>query len=230
MKLFEIEESTNDVKVNAPWIKLIPEFKALFDGRLKSKTPMDRDLIGIKRLTYIYFMLDFTSPIADWEEDKKHTEALTYTGLSNEEVKSDIVQLAMSKYECLQYEMCRPLKTYRAALRGLEAMDTYLETVDFTQTDKQGKLLYTPNQFTTNMSTINKAYDELNKLRKKIEEELSQTTSIRGSATMGDREMKVFGKLDKQPVKTEWEETNPEGEGDVKWAELGDLLTTANGK
>ncbi len=225
MKLFELDEN-NEIKVNSAWIRLIPEFSILFHNKTKTRIGWSRNIAGIKRLSYIYFMLDFTSPIADWEDEKKQTEALNYTGLSKQEVETDIMISALAKYELLQYEICRPLKTYRAALRGLEAMDAYLRTVDFTQTDKQGKLLYTPNQFTTNMATINKAYDELNKLRKRIEEELSQTSSIRGAATMGDREMRYFGKV--EPLKTEgWEEEMPKDEGEVNWVDFQDVL---NGK
>ena len=223
MKLFELDEN-NEVKVNSVWIKLIPEFNVLFSNRTKARTGWDRDVLGVKRLSYIYFMLDFTSPIADWEDEKKQAEALNYTGLSKQDVETDIVMNALAKYELLQNEICRPLKTYRAALRGLEAMDNYLETVDFTQTDKQGKLLYTPNQFTTNMATINKAYDELNKLRKRIEEELSQTSSIRGAATMGDREMRYFNKPEASAQPEGWEETMPEGEGETNWVDLQNIL------
>lgn len=220
MKLFVVDELTNDVKVNVPWIKLIPAFYNLFDMRTRNKKLMyEQDKLGIKRLTYIYFMMDFSSPIADWEQDKKHKESLTYTGLTEAEVTSDCVKLALAKYEELQYEACRPLKTYRAAMRGLESMDTYLETVDFTATDKQGKLLYTPNQFTTNMTTINKAYDELNKLKKRIDEELSNSSSIRGSATMGDKEMK-FAKTDNT-----WSEQGMEIDDSPSFKDIGDILT-----
>lgn len=220
MKLFTMDELTGDVKVNVPWIKLLPEFNNLFDKRMKNKkSSYESDILGVKRLTYIYFMMDFSSPIADWEQDKKHTEALNYTGLTDTDIDVDCVRLALSKYEELQYNACRPLKTYRAALRGLEAMDSYLEEVDFTKTDKQGKLLYTPNQFTTNMSTINKAYDELAKLRKRIDEELSNSTSIRGSATMGDKEMK-FGKVDNT-----WTEGGDEFESSPEFKDLGDILS-----
>jgi len=224
MKLFEIDDSTSEVKVNVPWIKLIPEFNVLFSNRLKLKTGWDKDTLGVKRLSYIYFMLDFTSCISDWDEEKKQGEALNYTGLRKEDVEIPIMKEALIKYELLQYEMCRPLKTYRAALRGLESMDKYLTTVNFTEKDKQGKLLYTPNQFTANVAAINKAYDELSKLRKKIEEELSQVSSIRGSATMGDREMKYFGKVENEQAAEEWKETSPEGIDEVNYLDIATIL------
>ena len=60
MKLFEIDPDTNEVKINKPWLKLIPEFKALFDGRTMSGVParMELDGKGRQRLTYIYFIFE----------------------------------------------------------------------------------------------------------------------------------------------------------------------------
>lgn len=221
MNLFQIDELTSEVKVNVPWIKLIPEFKALFNTG--TKLAFDRNVMGRKKLSYIYFMLDFSSPISSWEDSEKRKEALTYTDLQPSDVDTPAMKEAMMKYEELQFALSRSLKTYRAALRGLEALDRYLETVDFSAVDKQGKLLYTPNQFTTNMASINKAYDELGKLKKRIEEELGNTSSIRGSATMGDREMKTFGKA-KGTEKVDWDEQVPDSSVSIKWTEIGELL------
>lgn len=190
MKLFELDDQ-NNVKINSAWIKLIPEFNALFDKRTANpKMKWEKDTMGIKRLTYVYFMLDYGSPLMNWEDDKKHTESLKYCGLDKADIESPVVLVALAKYEELQYEMCRPLKSLRAMYKGLDAMDTYLNDVDFSKQDKMGKLLYTPNQFVSNIAIINKAYEELNKLEKKVEETITQTSSIRGKATMGDREMK----------------------------------------
>jgi hypothetical protein len=212
MKLFELDDQ-GTVKVNGPWIKLIPELNALFDKRTQNtKMRWDKDTMGVKRLTYIYFMLDYGSPLMNWEDDKKHSESLKYCGLENTDVQSQVVLDALSKYESLQYEMCRPLKSLRAAYKGLDAMDTYLNDVNFKATDKMGKLLYTPNQFIGNITIINKAYDELKKLEKKIEEEMTNSSSIRGKATMGDREMKY---------------SKPRVHGDADWNEHGSENKTA---
>ena len=215
MNLFIIDKQTNEVVVNSAWIKLIPEFRDLFQKK-GNKIHFQQESRGIKRLTFIYFMLDFSSPIADWEDEKRLQEALKFSQLPKEEAETDIMIKALAVYKRLQQESCRPLKTYRAALKGLDAMDDYLENVDFTQTDKQGKLLYTPNEFTQNMSIINKAYDELNKLRRKIEEELSGAKTIRGKASLGD--MEAIG------LSKDWDETQNQPDNSVKWVELENII------
>lgn len=224
MNLFVIDE-TGTVKVNSPWIKLIPEFAAIFMHTVKSSKfniPYDRNVQARKMLAYIYFMQDFSSPIYTWEDDKRKEESLKYTDLKEEDVDKDIMVAAMEKYQELQYEMCRPLKTYKAALKGLDGLDRHLNGMDFTKLDKQGKMLYTPNQFLQTVSLINKSYEELAKIKKQIEETLAQTSGIRGSATMGDREMNFTSAIarDSAPI----EEGSDEDTGGRDWKELDGIL------
>jgi len=223
MRLFTIDD--NDmVKVNSPWIRLIPEFTALFMVERKYKNyRYDERPLARKMLAYIYFMYDFSSPIFGWADDMRKAESLTYTGLTEDDIKAPELKKAIEKYEQLQHEMCRPLKTYKAALRGLEGLDKYLETINFNATDKQGKLLYTPNQFTQNIAYINKAYKELRDLKKMIEEEMSQSSGIRGNASMGDREMKANRKVMTSERETDIPE-NYEDHDNVRYSELGSIL------
>jgi hypothetical protein len=75
MELFIIED--NEVLINSPYIKLIPQFKALFNKH--GKVAYDRNSFGIKRLTYIYFMADMSSPLIEYTEDKRKEKALEYS-------------------------------------------------------------------------------------------------------------------------------------------------------
>jgi len=221
MRLFEVDEN-NEVKLNLPWIQMIPEFKALFNAQGK-KIAYDRNIQARKLLSYIYFVRDFTSPLRDWEEEPRHLEALKYTGLTEEDVKATKVQEAINYYKILQYEACRPLKTYEASMKGLAAMDTYLQTVNFTEKDKQGKLLYTPNQYVANLALTNKAYDELAKLASRVQIELEQSTGIRGKGIMGDREVKMSQSNDTIPD-ISWDENVISPDGRTQWTEITGLL------
>lgn len=222
MKLFLIDEN-NEVVVNQPWIKLIPEFKAVFSYfRSKSKSTSQSYSKANKVLAYIYFMADFSSPLKTWNEEDKKKEALRYTSLTEEDLKPKVVQDALAYYKFMLIECCRPYKTYQAALKAMESMDNYLETVNFDDKDKQGKLLYTPNQLVDNLAKTNKAYDEIYKLEKRVETELEQNTGIRGKATMSDREIK-FANTKAGIEDTSWDESGtnmPEGPNMVDIAEV----------
>lgn len=188
--IFEIDRNTQEVKLDVAWIKLYPEFRDLFDSRTSRKSSYDSDTLGRKRLTYIYFMVDYSSPLHDLPEEKRKKESLRVAELTEDDIDTQKMKDAIIKYEWLLVERCRPLRTYKAAMKGLDSMDSYLEEVNFTKVDKQGKLLYTPNQFTDNIRRVEDAYTALDKLKKRVEEAFKQNTGIRGSATLGDREMK----------------------------------------
>ncbi len=226
MKLFVIDEETNQVLINVPWIKLVPEFRALFFQRTtKAKDGYERDAEGRKRLAYIYFMLDFSSPLRDYSDEDREKNALDYTGLTATDVQSEAVVNAMYRYTELQHKQSRKKKSYDAILKGLEAMDTYFEGVDFTKTDKLGKPLYTPNQYADSLSKINKTYAELDKMAGDIENELAASNGIRGKATLGDKEGKTQLKKDNSEA---WNEDTMPDDSARKWIDLTDTLNVIN--
>lgn len=221
MKLFEVNEFGEAV-VNKPWVSLIPEFQNLFRTS-DNKVSYTRSR-GKAFLSFIYFMYDFSSPLRDYEEPKRQEEALKFSTLTKEEVKSEKLQKACALYKSLQINKCRALQSYRSAQVGLDKMDEYFENIDFTQTDKQGKLLYTPNQYIDNLAKMNKAYDELEKLAKRVETELAQTSvGIRGAAELGDKEL---SRSKGQHTETEgdWMEDAPEASSPIDFRDMVDIL------
>jgi len=213
--------------VNKPWIRLIPELKALFDETKHTQKAIawERNTYAKKLLSYIYFTLDFTSPLRDWEEGPRHEEALKYTDLTETDVKKPKVKAALEVYEHLQIEACRAIKTYRASLKGLTAMDEYLKSVDFNGRDKQGKLLYTPNQYVANLALTDKAYDALERLANRVTVQLEQNTGIRGKAPMGDSEIKAASSHTDTPLEiTPWDETVIAPDGRTQWTEITGLV------
>jgi hypothetical protein len=224
MKLLELDERS-EVKINQVWIAQIPEFKELFKdsaGKVRYSNPK-----GVKYLTYIYFMLDFTSPIRDWIKEEKAEEARRYTGLTVEDVKSPKLKDALAYYTTLQYKACRPLKSFRAAQVALNSMDEYFETVDFSATDKQGKLLYNPNQFTDNIAKLHKAYQELAKLENFVLMELQKNVGIRGQAEMGDEEIAIANIGNGSGTsQNDWEESGNPMQKPTEWTSLDSVLNT----
>jgi hypothetical protein len=212
MKLLKIDEN-GEVQPNVEWIQLIPQFKALFKDSQGKTAWKEGKTKGRKYLGYIYFMLDFSSPIRDYNDDDKHLEALRYTGLTSEDVKQPKVAEALDEYKKIQLEACRSLRSFRAATKVLASMDEYLENVDFNKTDKQGKLMYTVNQAAANVAILNKTYDELSKLEKRVETDLAQNTGIRGKSNMSDKELR-FGSSKTERSEASWNESGanlPEG-------------------
>lgn len=193
------------MELNKPWLVLIPEFNAVLkadkgspgdsEGRNKAKAK--------KAFVYIYFMINFKSPIREWEYGERHEEALRYADLQEKDVSSALVKTALDKYEELQLKAARSLRTLEAAEKAMNAFDDYMHNLDFTKTDKLGKLVHSPKEVVANMAQLNKAYDELDKFKKRVSEELKESSTIRGQATLGDKERKP-------DLTKSWEEATPE--------------------
>lgn len=192
MTLFDFDDNDYTVKLNKTWIRLVPEFDAImkrdkgsagdYDGRLK--------LWAKKRFSYMYFYLDFQSPLYNWEDDERQAESMRYAGLVLKDIQADYMVEAIARYKRIQEELSRSLKTLRAVNKGLSQLDNYFENIDFSLTDKQGKVMYTASDYVKNIAMLNKAYDELNKFEKRVMAELTEKGGIRGTAVKGDREEK----------------------------------------
>jgi hypothetical protein len=211
MELFVITP-THEVELNKEWMQLIPEFKNLLAADKGSKGDADgrKKLKARKQFAYIYFMVDFKSPIFSWELSERHEEAIRYTDLTEMDVNLPLVRRAYEEYQKLQYKAARSLKTLENAYKALDSLDNYLGGIDFKEKDKQGKLLHNPKEVGSNISQLNKMFDELDKFEKRVHEQLKESTTIRGQATLGDKEHRKTG--------TEtWEEGSQPLDNGTRW-------------
>lgn len=220
--LFTVTESF-EVELNKEWIMMVPAFNAILKADKGSPGDSEgrKKLKARKQLGYIYFMEDFKSPIYGYEDSERHAEALRYVGLDAAETELDLVREALREYSKMQMGQARSLRTLKAAKKGLDALDNYLENVDFDARDKQGKLVNSPKEYVNNLQNLNKAYDELTKFEKRVYEELKDSSAIRGRATMGDREMQRDEKV------LTWEEGS-EKDYNVSAPAFGDLSIELN--
>lgn len=211
MRLLELNED-KQVALNKVFIAAIPEFKVLLTRDRKRSEKGYLKEKATKEFTYIYFYCDFNSPIRDWEDSERKKEALYYAGLTESDLDAEVLA-ANQKYFDLQLAASRPLRTLKSLYKGLDAMDTYFETIDFAARDKQGKLLNDPLSFTTNVSKMNKMYDEIRNFEKRVEADLVEKAGIRGpNSTLGDTEgtgKKPWSESDIQEGSKHTQETIP---------------------
>ncbi len=231
MELFRITE-TFEVELNKEWILLIPEFANILKADKGSKGDSEgrKKALARRQFAYIYFMVDFKSPIVQWEYAERHEEAKRYADLTEEQVSSAVVQDARKAYQTLQYKAARSLKTLDAAKKGLDALDDYLNTVDFKAIDKQGKLLHSPKEFVTNLASLNKAYDELAKFEKRVFEELKESGTIRGTASLGDKEHRADNAAQASTGTMGWEEGNAPVESSTYFGDIAVLMNKVKEK
>lgn len=191
MKLFEIDENFQ-IQPNKVWIAMIPELANLLKRDKGSKGDVEgrKKLRARKEFIYIYMVCDFGSPLREYDPIEKVTEALKYAELTLQDIDADI-KVAVDKYLSMQLKASRSLRTYNSMLKGLDALDKHFEDVDFTRTDDDGRLLYSPDKYAASITRMNKVYDELDKFKKRVDKDLeNDETGIRGQATLGDNEAK----------------------------------------
>jgi hypothetical protein len=197
MRLFILDESMTSVELNKEWIHLVPEFSALirsdkgsagdYDGRKKLKAR--------REFAYIYFMLDFTSPLRYMDEFDRREAAMQMAGLTEKDIDGPLMA-AYGVYDKLLQNSSRSLKTLRSVQKGLDALDSYFENINFEDKDNKGSLVHQPNQYILNIERLGKAYDALDKFEKRVQEELTGEASIRGNASLGGKEGRREGGWD----------------------------------
>lgn len=200
MKLFELEENFQ-VALNKEWLMLTPEFATLIkrDKGSAGDYRGDKKLKAIKELTFIYFDLDFASPIREWKEGERHNEALHMAGLEEKDLDDKVME-AHRKYDQLMQKASRSLRTLRAVEQSLDQLDQYYETLDFNERDKKGEMVHNPATYLMNLKRLDEGYDAVEKFRKRVARELKGGESIRGNARLGQKEGR----------REQWKESSPE--------------------
>lgn len=188
MKLFDIDPDIQQIKLNREWIFLVPEFAAIL--RRDKGSPGDNEgrkkLQATKEFSYIYFMVDFSSPLRDYNDEDRHKESLRMARLDKVD---DVVLTAKETYKALYLKASRSLKTYSKLQKALDAMDDYYDTLDMAARDKQGKLLNNPLDVAGSVKKLDEMHTAVANFAKRVEEELTQALTIRGPASeLGDKE------------------------------------------
>lgn len=189
-KLLKINEETNLIDLNKEWLLLIPAFANLIkrDKGSEGDYRGDKKLKARREISWIWFMLDFSSPLFEWDKLKAREEAMRWCDLTEKDI-DDVVMTAYEEYQKLLNASSRSLRTLTAAMLSLDKFDEYFETMNFTDRDKKGELLNDPQKYLGNLQKLDSAYAALDKFKARVSEELRQAPSIRGSAELGSREM-----------------------------------------
>ena len=184
MELLSFNQNTWKIELNKPWLMMVPEFKALIDRDKGS--PGDYrgqyKLRATDEFSYIYLMLDWKSPLRNYEPEKLEPEAfrvferLKYTP---QQVAEDVeLQAAMAKYKEMLYRVSRSLKTLHVVKNSLDELDNYFEDLDFSKEDKQGKPFYTMKEYQENVKRLKETYDSIDDFEERVSRDLADQGSI----------------------------------------------------
>lgn len=187
--LFELGDN-NMVTLNKEWISTIPQFRRLLardkggpgDGSGKYKKQATREF------TYMFHYLDFHSPLENYPKAKRKQMALEFADLRGKEnsVDNDVeLQDAIEMYKDLLENSSISLQTLRAMRHARQAMNDYLEGVDFTKTDKNGQLVHSVKSVNDNIIGMPKSQTAMDEMEEKVRQEMLDTFEMRGGAEKG---------------------------------------------
>ena len=188
MKFFLFDNSTNSVVVNEPEVLLIKEFAALWNND-RNKTKGDPK--GIKKtrayreLTYIWLMLDWTSPYVDFDEQERHQECLKDAGLTEKEWNDPDFRAACRKYRELQ-NSSRALKLIKSA-QGVEDKNTNnFNNIDIEERDPvTGKPIFKTKDVMAELSNVSNVVEQLKTLEFLYKKEQEQQSGLMGDVEGG---------------------------------------------
>ena len=177
MNVFSYDNGNNRLEINEPEILLIKEFKALSD---RDKTRNKSRLW--KELTYIYLAIDWKSLYNQYSEQERHQEALSDSGLTEEEFNDPIFREACRKYKALQ-DSNKSIKMLRAAMNAADQfIDYFNDIVDLNERDVSGKPIFTAEKVMKEVGMLNKVHEELVTLENRVKKELAEKSTLRAGA------------------------------------------------
>lgn len=188
MKFFLFDNSTNSVVVNEPEVLLIKEFAALWNND-RNKTKGDPK--GIKKtrayreLTYIWLMLDWTSPYVDFDEQERHQECLKDAGLTEKEWNDPDFRAACRKYRELQ-NSSRALKLIKSAQGVVDKITDYFNNIDIEERDPAtGKPIFKTKDVMAELSNVSNVVEQLKTLEFLYKKEQEQQSGLMGDVEGG---------------------------------------------
>lgn len=174
-ELFVYNNAENKAEINEDCL-LIKEFKALaLTERNKCKEdPNGTQLLRMQReLTYIYLMLSWKSPYADYPEADRHKDVMEDAGLTEEEFNDPIFRSACRKYRELQ-ESSIPVKLYNSAKNTIYNMIDYFNSVDPMERDVvTGKPIYKVKDIMAEIGNISDMLEQYKALELQVKKEMT---------------------------------------------------------
>lgn len=188
MQLFIYDNATNSLRIDDYSILLVKEFAKLWElerNKCKEDKSGELRLRAYKEFAYIYLVLDFKSPYFKYVEREKHEAALADAGLTEEDLKDEDFLNAYRKYEEIQ-EADPILALIKTAYHTIYKMRVHLDSIDFSETDIDGKPLYKPKDVIGDLTSISKIRTELQTLEQLHKTGLAAQNKTRGDQTPGE--------------------------------------------
>jgi len=189
MKFFKYDKVNGELEIDDEGeIFLIKEFNALLD--LKRNVTKDdksgkKRALAFKEFKYIYLFFDWESVYFSFNEQDKHTNAYSDSGLSSEEFDNPLFREACKKYDLMQ-NSSRDLKLLKSAMGAVDKQIHYLDNVDLQERDPMsGKPIFKSKDLIAEIKGCRDLISTLRELEVQVKKGLEIDSNVRGGTELG---------------------------------------------
>ena len=187
MQIFIFDNTTNSLRIDDYSILLVKEFAKLWEperNKCKEDKTGNKRLRAYKEFTYIYLVLDFKSPYFKSPIKDRQEAAMIDSGLTEDDLKDPVFAAAYNKYEELQ-DSDPILTSIKVAYRTLYKFQVYLDNIDFSEVDVDGKPIHKAKDILGSIGEISKMRTQLQELEMQHKTDLAAQSKIRGDVEVG---------------------------------------------
>jgi len=187
MQIFIFDNATNTLQIDDYSILLIKEFAKLWEPErniCKEDKKGEKRLRAFKEFTYIYLVLDFKSPYFKSPIKDRQEAALVDSGLTEKDLQDPDFAAAYQKYEELQ-DADPILTSIKVAYRTLYKFQVYLDNIDFSEVDIEGKPIHKAKDVLASIGEISKMRTQLQDLEAQHKTDLAAQSKLRGDVELG---------------------------------------------
>ena len=187
MQVFIFDNSTNTLQIDDYNILLIKEFAKLWEperNKCKEDLKGEKRLRAYKEFTYIYLVLDFKSPYFKSPIKTRQEAALADSGLTEKDLQDPDFAAAYEKYDELQ-NADPILSSIKVAYRTLYKYQVYLDNIDFSEVDIDGKPIHKGKDVLASLGEISKMRTQLQALELQHKTDQAAESKLRGDVELG---------------------------------------------
>lgn len=160
INLFKYDDLSREIKIDEPGLLFTVEFEKLIQ-RDNTRSYKER---AFREFKYIYLMLDWRSPYADYVEQDRHKAAREDSRLTESEWQDLDFRAACRKYKAIQ-ESALEWRLLQSAKKVVNEFIIYFNSVDPSERDLvTGKPIYKVKDIMAEVGGLSKVMEEIKTL------------------------------------------------------------------
>lgn len=155
---------------------LIEPFKSIWE-----RDTSEHKVVAIKEFSYIEFMasVKISNPYRGYPTESRD-ELLRKEYFHKDWEPDDLIISGIQKIDQFQTEGSETYTYWQSATKAAEKLEDFFNNVDLDERNKAGTPIYKPSDITRALNDTEKVMQNLSALKKKVDEELFESTRTKG--------------------------------------------------